>query len=372
MNILVFYPYYQRSVEQQSVMEMLMKKGHKVFMLSFYPEGFIHDYVRQFGVIAGSLPKPKLKLLDYFTQARFLVGFCRKNKIDIIFVHQQLGALPMMLASPFMKARIAYFRHNSDEDYQQFPVKAKVMNRLLNRFVKRLVAPSQIVWKHWVEVEHVSPKRITRINYGYNYDQYDKPNLAEVKIIQESYPCHLRIVSVARLVPPKRHLLMFQCVKAALNAGVDCKMICVGAGSEEEMLKKWVKDNKLEDRIFFAGFRHNIFDYLAAADLYLHLSNTEASNSSVKEAGLASCASIVCKGVGDFEDYVKNGENSFLVEKDPTVKEVSEIIIAMSKNKEQLKKIGENLRCTVLREFDISQVEPLYEKMIEKMMKNEF
>jgi L-malate glycosyltransferase len=275
--------------------------------------------------------------------------------------------LPALLASPFIKARIAYFRHNSDEDYQANPVKAKWMNRILNRFKKRLVAPSQKVWQHWVKEENVSPAKIMRINYGYNFEQYEKANPVKVKTIQEEYPCRLRIVSIARFVPAKRHVLMFRAIEATVRAGIDCKLICIGTGPDEASLKQWVADNNLAENIFIIGYCSNIFDYLEAADLYLHLSSTEASNSSVKEAGLVACPCIVCRNVGDFEDYIVNGQNGFLVSNDPPVEEVMHAMMTASENKEQLKEMGKKLKTTIVNEFDIQKVVPAYEKLITSM-----
>jgi L-malate glycosyltransferase len=369
LNILIYYPYNQRSVEQQSVMEMLVKTGEKVFLLTTCAEGYIHEYVRGFGVNAFASPVQQEGIKGYFKQAIYLRKFCRQNNIDIIFVHQQSAAFPAMLASPFIKARIAYFRHNSDEDYQLNPSKAKRMNGLLNRFIKRLIAPSQKVWQHWVNEEKVDPPRITRINYGYNFGQYEKADPAKVKAIQDEFPCQLRVVSIARLVAAKRHLLMFRCVQEAIKTGIDIRLICIGTGPDEAMLKQWIKDNRLEANISMLGYRSNIFDYLGAADIYMHLSSTEASNSSVKEAGLAACPCLVCKGVGDFEDYIKNEQNGFLVSKEPQTSEVLDILKEASADKTKLQRIGKSLQHTVREQFDIANVTPLYRQLITEMKK---
>jgi glycosyltransferase involved in cell wall biosynthesis len=223
------------------------------------------------------------------------------------------------------------------------------------------------VESHWIHNENVSSKKITRINYGYNFGQYEKPGMDESEKIRKEFSTDLLIVSIARLVAAKRHILMFEAVQLALENGIDCKFLCIGTGPDKEVLSKWILHNKLEHKIFLLGYKTNIFDYLHAADVYLHLSSTEASNSSVKEAGLIACPSIVCAGVGDFQDYIENNVNGFLLNKNPYAIEVSELLISLSRNKEHLKKTGLELKKTVISRFDISRVEPQYDGLIASM-----
>jgi glycosyltransferase involved in cell wall biosynthesis len=349
-------------------MQLLCKKEYTVYLLTTCGEGYIHKYVRQFGVTADASPiKGQSGIYNYLKQAFYLYKYCKANKIRTVLAQQQSAALPALLCSVFLRLRIAYFRHNSDEDYQSNPAKAWRLNKLLNKYLKILIAPSAKVMRHWISHEKVNPDKITRINYGYNFDQYEHPDLNESQRIKKEYSCDLLIVSIARLVSAKRHLLMFQAVQSALLLGVDCKFLCIGTGPDAEELKKWIVANDLESRIFLLGYRSNIFDYLNAAGVYLHLSSTEASNSSVKEAGLAACPVIVCKGVGDFDDYIENNVNSFLVNQNPSVTEVADLLASVSKKGIEINEMGKKLKETILTKFNISNVERDYESLLNKM-----
>ena len=52
------------------------------------------------------------------------------------------------------------------------------------------------------------------------------------------------------------------------------------------------------------GFREDFVNYMAAADLLIHPSLTEASNNVVKEMGLLQKGVAVCRHVGDFNDFI--------------------------------------------------------------------
>lgn len=133
MNILIYFPYNQRTVEQQSVMEMFVKEGHNVFLLTLVSEYHLHDIVRKLGVKAFATPVPKKKgVITVLKNARYLVKFCKQNSIDIIIAHQQESALPLILAAPFIKGKTFYVRHNTDEHYKQFPLKTWLVNHFIN------------------------------------------------------------------------------------------------------------------------------------------------------------------------------------------------------------------------------------------------
>jgi glycosyltransferase involved in cell wall biosynthesis len=129
-------------------------------------------------------------------------------------------------------------------------------------------------------------------------------------------------------------------------------------------------DHQLQNNIFLVGRKDNIFDYIAAADIFLHLSNSEASNSAVKEVALYNKPVIVCKGVGDFETYITEGENGFLVPiKNPSLNSI--FIIELICNKTiDINAIGQKFNSTVLSLFTIDNVIEKYEALIHSVCEN--
>lgn len=365
-NILIYFPYNHRTVEQQSVMEMLLKKGHNVFLLTLTPENYLHNYVRVLGVKAFASPVTATsKIKSIFANAKYLVSFCKENKIDIIIAHQQLSALPLIFAKPFLKnTRLFYVRHNADEDYQSHPVKAKLINGFINRMLPSIIAPSDVVYDYMTKIEKVPARKMQRINYGYNFNQYDKPDLTIAAQIKAEHPANLLLISIARLFPAKRHSIMFEVVAALKEKGLKVKMICLGDGSIKQELIDWVDEHKLYDTIFFKGICSNIFDYLVAGDALFHLSSTEASNSVVKESGLVKRTVIVCEQVGDFSDYIIDSFNGFLLNKADPLQQAITLLEKVYHNKNILTEAGNNLHQTVLKEFDIDNVSSKYDALI--------
>jgi glycosyltransferase involved in cell wall biosynthesis len=366
VNILIYFPYNLRTVEQQSVMEMLIKQGHKVFFLSTCENGFLHGYLEKLGVkVFAATPSKEIgKFPFYLLNFRKLASVIKGNNIEVVIAHQQIPAIIAGLLKKIKKFKLIYVRHNSDEDYLLNATKAKWFNKIANWLTPIKVAPSSVVQNHWLKHENAKVPQVQRVNYGYNFDQYEDANPKEVERIKNEFPTSLRILSMARLVPVKRHALMFEIVNRLVKTGLNCKLLCLGSGQDEELLKNKIKELKLEQHVFLLGRKDNVFDYIEASDVFMHLSSTEASNSAVKEVGLMKKPVIVCKGVGDFEDYIVNGENGFLVDKENPGEATYSILTQLAMDENYRKKIGERLRQTVLQEFDIDNIVTSYDQLL--------
>ena len=372
MNILIYFPYNLRTVEQQSVMEMLVTKGHTVVLLTTCERGYLHEFVEEKGIIGEWINRQEVQGKFSFYKANFkkLKHVLEEYKIDVVFAHQQSAALLAGLMRKTKKFQLIYVRHNSDEDYQLHPAKAKWYNRLINYLTPIKVAPSSVVKRFWIEEEGVASRQITHINYGYNFNQYPQPVYERVKQIKKEFPGSLRILSVARLVSSKRHELMFAVIKRLVDSGVNCRMICLGSGPLQTQLQQKISSAGLENHIFLLGRQENVFDYLAASDVFMHLSSTEASNSAVKEAGLCKKLVLACKGVGDFEDYIVNYQNGFLLNKAEPVEEAFQILMSVVKNEIHKESIGEELFTTVITKFDINNVAHKYDELLNRLEKS--
>jgi glycosyltransferase involved in cell wall biosynthesis len=365
MNILIYFPYNQRTVEQQSVMEALHKRGHTVILYTSCKKGILHDITESLGITAIAAQKEYGNTFKNIWYNIFqLKKIIKQHSIDFTIAHQQVPAITFGLSNIFSRHKFAYVRHNSDEDYQNFPVKARILNTIANWVTPIKIAPSILVKEFWNKKEGIKNNKITVINYGYNFSQYEQAEWSNVKKIKEEFSTQLLILSMARFVSQKRHKEMFSVVEQLLTKGIDCKLICLGAGNLQKELEQYIATHHLENSVFLVGRKDNIFDYIAAADIFLHLSNSEASNSAVKEVALYNKPAIVCKEVGDFEDYIINGENGFLVSLREPINESVAILEKAARKAIDTNSVGKQFNSTVITIFNIDNVVDQYERMI--------
>lgn len=364
MNILFYYPSNKRTISIESVILKFKEQGHRVILLTQSSKSELHDALDLNDVKTYScFFAKKMSFIYYLKHFFFLVRFCKKHKIDITYSHLQQANIIAVFAQYFCKSKFYICRHHSfvngyDENFFQ-----TLFDKIINFFSKKIIVPSKIVYKQVCEVEGVNANKVNLIYYGYDFDKYPKPNIQVVEKIRKQYSAKLLLVKVARLVPGKRYDILFDVVKRLVkNEKKDIKLVVISNGPLINEFKSYVNFNKLDDHIFLLGDVSNVIDYLAAADVVPLLSETEASNSVIKEAGLVNKTVIVCKGVGDFEDYIEHNESGYLIDKENPKDELFEILNFLYINK-PTSIMGEKLHQNVIETFSIENVISSYENL---------
>ncbi|MET0636011.1 MAG: glycosyltransferase family 4 protein [Chitinophagaceae bacterium] len=367
MKILVYTPTNARAVDLQSVIEYFAGRGHETFLLSQLRRGALHANVEKYNVQAFGTDSDKGDGLKFYIISMVrLFSFVRKHRIEVVFAHLQGAGALAGLVSWLLPFKLYYIRHNTDEHILSGNRNATIMNRITNKVVGTIIAPSEKVFRYITGVEKIDPSRIIRINYGYNFKQYlETDRTGNSCELRSQYNCQMLIVSVARMIPVKRHYLMFTAVRALIDKGYDIKFVCLGDGPLRSSLESYIAENDLGHHIFLTGAKSNVFDYLEAADVFLHLSATEASNSSVKEAAYCCKPAIVCHDVGDFDDYLESGINGYLVDKDDPVPAATAALAELYSDLGKARRLGYELKKKVLSEFDINNVSPAYDSLLQ-------
>ena len=364
MNILIYYQNPYRTIFIESLVESFIKKGHKVYFLTTCKKGILHQKIMEMGASVETYSPETNKFFQYYKQWLFLIRFCRSNKIDVVYSHLQFANLIAVCSQYFIKAKVFPCRHHANDVMLRGNKNASRMDKLVNRLAKKIIVVSNAVKKQLIEHENTNADKITVISLGYNFNLYDQPDKDEISRIKEKMSCHLLLIMIGRMTINKKHVIALQAFNKLVKEGFDVKMIIMDEGPEENNLKKYVEDNQLTDKVLFTGFLDNTMNYLAAADLLLHPSISEASNQVVKEAAILNKPSIVCKGIGDFDEYIYHRKNGLIVSPENTSEEIYELVKEDYDKKEELKILGKNINIAVLNKFDIEKVSEQYLNLI--------
>ena len=356
-KILFYYHPNKRSIATESLCSEINKSGTKLIVLTQTERGDLHEQLDTLGVENyAKAYNSRFSIINYIRHFFYLLKFCRKHKINVIWSHLNSCNLVSVFAQYFTKARVVIFRHHFHasikiEGFKSVNKNELRVDRIINRLAKEFVVPSMEVYNGMIKYEKVKPGKIAIIPYVYDFSKYAKPNPAEVQHIKNAYPAKLLIITASRMIKMKRHDLVLPVYNKLIKEGLDIKVLLMDEGEERPTLEKYVADNGLSERIFFLGFRRNIIDFLAASDLLVHPSYTEASSSLVKEFGLMKKPVIVCTGVGDFDQYIFNKENGFVVKPPDEAAEFEEYIRWIYDNKPLAEEMGRRLHDSVVRIF---------------------
>jgi glycosyltransferase involved in cell wall biosynthesis len=359
-NILFYYPPNNKSIATETLCNEINKTGNKLIVLTQTPEGELHEELKRVGIEYHIKEyKHRISIFNYLLHAIYLVRFCGKHKIDVIWSHLNQCNLPAVFAQYFIRARVVIFRHHFHasikfDGFKSVNKNELKVDRIVSKLAKEIVVPSLEVYNGMIQYEKVKREKISIIPYVYNFERYSKPDPTEVDSIRKQYNAQLLIITASRMIKLKRHDLVLPVFKKLIEEGLSIRVLLLDEGEEKERLENYVKKNQLDKSIYFLGFKRNIIDYLAAADLLVHPSYTEASSSLVKEFGLMKKPVIVCGGVGDFDQFIFNKKNGFVVQPPDEAKEFEEYIRFVYNNRQEAAQIGSNLHDTVLKIFSSS------------------
>jgi glycosyltransferase involved in cell wall biosynthesis len=183
------------------------------------------------------------------------------------------------------------------------------------------------------------------VHIGVNYNKFKPP--ANKKDAKESVglnPNNIIIGYHGRIAPEKNLLMFGRTHKRILRKYKNISYLIVGDGLKE------IKDKLKKKDIEVISSKNNVVPYLQAMDIYVMPSLAETSCLSLIEA--MSCSlPVVTSKVGMIPDYVKNGDNGFLINKKDSfhlIKNIEKLV----ENKKLRTQTGAHARETIKFIFD--------------------
>jgi glycosyltransferase involved in cell wall biosynthesis len=164
---------------------------------------------------------------------------------------------------------------------------------------------------------------------------------------------HKRLVigSVGRLHPVKGYDILIQAFALLENKRLRLKI--AGAGDEVDNLKHLAHGLGVGNRVEFVGFQNNIYDFLDSIDVYVQSSRSEGFGLSVVEA-MSQALPVAVTPAGSLKEIVEDGRTG-VIAKDFSPKSLAVAITKLVDNYDLSKKIGENAKTYVTKEFAIKK-----------------
>lgn len=359
MNILFYTPVNFRCRDIESLAKQYTIEGHDVILLSTCEEGELHFSFREMGMRTYGLNKNvHSSQLCLIVQ---LVSFCKRNKIDLLFSHLEPTNFTSVIAQYFISAKVIVYRHHVDlASLQGF--NDSITYKLVYRLAKEVISVSQEAKRYMISIEGVSPLKVTHINLGYDFSLYKKMDLDFVNSMRVKYVGQILLVTAGSLDTHKRPHVSMEIVRQARAMGLPVTLLMIGRGPEESTLKTFANHLHIGQYVSFVGYTSMIIDYLASADWLIHPSISESSCVVVKEAALVELPVMVCKGVGDFDNYMLHENNGIVLDRDNFIEEALLQLKQYQRNPKPFREMGRRLKIEIMDRFAIDRVYPQYAK----------
>ena len=282
--------------------------------------------------------------------AKRIASYCKKNDIDIIQTHflreNYIGVLSKLF-NP--KVKIIWTTHLIAENKGII----RFFNKIFSKFIDRIICVSKAVEASLVK-EGVSPNKTQVIYNGVDTD-YFKPR--EGNTIRNKLSIKddiLLLTTISRFNKEKGHDFLIEGLKELKNHILNFKVLLVGDGEEQEVIKEKVKKYDLENQVIFLGYREDIPQILSATDIYVSPSENEAISFSIIEA--LSCGKpAIATEVGGVPEIFDKGNCGILIPFGDT-KTFAKAIIDLYNNNQEYELIKSNCRDIVKNNFSQSKM----------------
>ncbi len=254
---------------------------------------------------------PSKNNVSLIFQASKVSNYCRKERIDIIHSHLPWSGFLGRVVHLQTKIPLIYTEHNIQERYH-------FVTRLLNKKsfnIQNIVLGVSENVTNSIE-NNIKPKiPVKTLLNGVNTEKFRK-NVQLKKDIRERFTIPQNAIVVGNIAvfrEQKNIPLWLNAFRKINNSFPDVYGLIVGAGPEEENIKKLLGELDLEQRVILPGLQTDTVAYFSAMDMFMMSSDFEGLPIALLEAMSMECA-VVSTKAGGVVEAVREGEDGFLCE----------------------------------------------------------
>lgn len=338
-------------------------------------EGSMLDYAQENGVQPLTIPEmvgeASLRPRD-LKALWMLYRILQAERPHIVHTHTaKAGFLGRLAARMAGVPIIVHTYHGHVLNGYYGPVKSwllTMMERGLARITDRLVAVSELVKQDLITYGVAPPEKISVIPLGFDLEPFfDCESLkGEFRRELELGPGDKLVGILGRIFPIKNHRLFLESAAQIAQQESNVHFVIVGDGVLRSEMEKYAQDLRIDQRVFFTGWRRDLPRIYADLDLLVVSSNNEGTPVSAIEAMASGCP-VVATRVGGLPDVVQDRETGYLVPpKQPEALTAAMLILIRdSKKAEQM---GRSAQLSVEMRFSLDRLlrdtENLYQELL--------
>lgn len=328
-------------------------------------------------------PSIKVVFLDYVLP---LPAFGRAFKkavsaaeLDIIHIHSPftVGKMAATYAKKHGIPLISTFHSQYKKDFKMV-VKTEWMSNALVKHIVKVFNLSDLLLSMNPSTaatvkEYGYKGKIELLPNGTHMRENDRIDALSEEIGKEyrDTPTQKLFLSVGRLYNLKNLDFIIDCCRELSDRGFDYKMIFIGSGQDESMLREKTKSLNLEDRVLFAGKvtdSDRLGAFYKAADLFLFPSTYDTDGLVKNEAAAFRTPTIFSEGALTASNCT-DGVNGYIAPLE--VKPFSDRIEAVFADPEQYKTVAENAFKTLYIHWTdvVKRLVGIYEQLLEETEK---
>ena len=283
-----------------------------------------------------------------------LLKIIKQENVNIVCTHSgkdsMLGAIAGRLSSK--KPKIVRTRHLA------LSITSKITYSI---FPHKVVTVSEYVGKYLIEEKGIAAGKVFSIPTGVDLEVFN-PDVVKAVSREELgiSPDAVIVGTIAILRRKKGHHTLLDAIPSVLKEFPDTVFLFVGDGPQKENIEKKISEFGIAENVKLLGLRKDIPEILKTTDLFVLPTLQEALGTSFLEA-MAMKKPVIGTNVGGVPEVVNNGIAGLLVEPEKPVV-LAEAVIALLKDKEKMRRMGEEGRRIVEKKYSVDvMAKRLYE-----------
>jgi L-malate glycosyltransferase len=242
--------------------------------------------------------------------ARMIRNILFKNNIDIIHLHDSHAHNLYVLAHSLFGVKIPAVLHRRVD----FPPGNNPITRYKYNLasIRKIICVSEKVKEVMRTVVHGSSKFVV-IHSGINIEKFSNPEVPSLNIRKQyQLPADAVIIgNVAALADHKDHATFIGTASVFLKTQANAYFFIAGTGELESEIKKKIRKEGLEGRVFLYGNCPSIPSFLKELDVFLYTSKEEGLGTAILEA-MAAGIPVVSTNAGGIPEIISDGINGLM------------------------------------------------------------
>jgi glycosyltransferase involved in cell wall biosynthesis len=346
---------------------LLKQRGHNPWV-SCREDNLIFDKCVKDGIPVFPLNYPVKGKGKLIRNIRALKRFIIENQIDLVHSNTNYDRTAGAFA-----ARLAHKAHVTT-NHSFHSIEYNPTHWLRNKYLtSQFIVDGECTRKLLLADNTIDDKKITLIHLGIEADSMKRDDDMRMKIrndfgLKEN---NILIGNVGRMVEFKGQEYLIKAFPAVFKDHPDARLMVVGSGKLENILKELSDKLGVKEKIIFPGFRDDMQAVYSAFDIYAHTS-VEGGGETFPYAvlyALAQALPLVVTKVGDVPAMVEEGVNGFVVnDRNPSL--ITDKIKVLLQDKELRKKMGDASLELLKSKFTVEIMTDSILQVYEKALRN--
>lgn len=247
-----------------------------------------------------------------FKGLRNLYRIMKRNRIDIVHANAKFQpCIPAMFAGVKLKVETRHGIFYSLKQLESLSIPRKIYEYSKQFFVDDFIATSENDKDTLIKYFNIKPGKVSILYLGIDFDDMQKRSSGLFSLKPRSNSGEFIIGHIGRLTFQKAQEYLLEAFKNINDKYPFTRLVIVGSGENEEMLKQYIAKNDLTEKVIFKGYIKDIYREMQTYHVHVLTSRYEGTGYVNLEA-MALGVPFITSNVGGATNFFTSGHDSII------------------------------------------------------------